>query len=214
MKSVKWFNFFRKDGSEDVLGAVVTAPDSPPGPGPELPPPPRLQPEPLAPHIPILSDDERAEYARLANKLGTHVRGPALEGELAQALRELMIPVYDRAKVEGYLDEHGYWGWFPLSVVQPRAIIHRVNNVSHRPSYYYGGMATNDPDYGVPNAAYAEAVPLPALLTAERILDRLPSTLFYIAAARSFPDPFLAAVDGVTGETFVIERWDEPGFRS
>jgi hypothetical protein len=39
------------------------------------------------------------------------------------------------------------------------------------------------------------------------------SVSFFIAAPARHPDPFLAVASWEDKSVFVIERWDEPGFR-
>ena len=52
------------------------------------------------------------------------------------------------------------------------------------------------------------------LLTVKAIVDAVPGAQFFVSdemQGQRIPDPFLMVV--VAGETFIVERWDEPAFR-
>ena len=62
---------------------------------------------------------------------------------------------------------------------------------------------------------YRAAVPLPVLLTVEKIQKAVPEVFFYVSAPKVMagdPDPFLMVTGRGVG-VCVVERWDEPGFR-
>lgn len=78
----------------------------------------------------------------------------------------------------------------------------------------------NEKDYGVlwriaiawtPLASYTQPIPAPVLETIERVHDAFPAAQFGISEVKEYPDPFLMV--SLHGETFIIERWDEPAYR-
>lgn len=154
--------------------------------------------------MPIEQDKEFGnDYNRISKKLGlTH--GVATElSLLATVLSEENIQVYDRAKVERYMDRQGYWNWFPLRD-QDKREVGRIT--PHAYSRIYGGTESRK---------YAEPIPYPVLLTIEKIIDRVgDEACFYVAALNRNPDPFLCVCSTKNArEVYVIERWDEPSFR-
>lgn len=66
----------------------------------------------------------------------------------------------------------------------------------------------------VVNSVYLHAIPFACLLTVKKIADAFPDAQFLVSDYEvQRPDPFLAVTLPDTPELFVIERWDEPGFR-
>jgi hypothetical protein len=61
---------------------------------------------------------------------------------------------------------------------------------------------------------YRRPIPLPVLLTIEKILTEVPDAHFYISqSADENADPFL----NVTGRNcchFIVERWNEPNYQT
>lgn len=59
---------------------------------------------------------------------------------------------------------------------------------------------------------YGQLVPTPVLMTIEKIMDAFPDAGFLVSSF-DMPkeDPFLAVL--YVGEAWIVERWDEPGFR-
>jgi hypothetical protein len=159
------------------------------------------------------------EYRRISNKLGTTFAEKLHTAELAKYLADNAMTVYPIDKVKSYLekkmgelpkprrDPYGYsssarwtWNWMAL---REQDILKTSGNFSKMYS------DTNKP------------VPVEVLMTVEKIVDDLgPSRVhFYVSefvkAAKPTPrivDPFLAVCVS-TNKLFVIERWDEPGFR-
>lgn len=160
----------------------------------------------------VLDSDIMKEYNRVALKLGVSARVSEKPTKLAQTLRDLMIPVYDQAKVEEYMDRQAaskiqQWGWYPLvhrSILDAVLPIRRVSATAWPHSR--GAMQRTQ---------YAENIPLPVLLTAERISDACGSDAeFFVAAFTLSPDPFLGVrLKSNPSEFFIVERWDEPSFR-
>lgn len=60
---------------------------------------------------------------------------------------------------------------------------------------------------------YTKPIPEVPLMTLARIRAEFPQAVGYVSAFKNVPkgDPFLAV--RFEGEFFIIERWDEPGFR-
>jgi hypothetical protein len=108
------------------------------------------------------------------------------------------------------MDSKGYWGWFPLreqdkiSPLEERNI-ERVT--PHRHATLYGGTKREQ---------YDKVVPLAVLLRVEQVLEKLPTARFVVAALDTHPDPFLGVLDRDdpnNNRAYIIERWDEPGYR-
>ena len=157
------------------------------------------------------------EYRRISNKLGTSFAETLHTNDLAKYLAENSMTVYPLDKVKAYLlrkmadlpkprDSWGSgarwtWNWMAL---RDQDVLKSSGNFSRL--------------YEDPN----KPVPVEVLMTVEKIVDDLGPTRvhFYVSefvkAARPTPrvvDPFLA-VCANTSKLFVIERWNEPSFRS
>ena len=157
------------------------------------------------------------EYRRISNKLGTSFAETLHTNDLAKYLAENSMTVYPLDKVKAYLlrkmadlpkprDSWGSgarwtWNWMAL---RDQDVLKSSGNFSRL--------------YEDPN----KPVPVEVLMTVEKIVDDLRPTRvhFYVSeivkAARPTPrvvDPFLA-VCANTSKLFVIERWNEPSFRS
>ncbi len=161
----------------------------------------------IVPQLPEAVDgfeDIREEYNRVARKVGAQVRVSGKDHALRNSLRGLVIPVYDRAKVEKYMDARGTWGWYALNAnFVYKENIRRVTPINY--ATRYGAMVRE---------AYPRQIPLPVLLTVEKIMDQHPTAEFYVAALHDFPDPFLGVrLPEEPDEFFIVERWDEPSFR-
>lgn len=151
---------------------------------------------------PVNTDEMmRGEHRRLAEKHGCPT---VCTVSLELVIREECIHVFDQAKVEKWMDKKGEWRWFPLRARDRRRFdIQRVSKIESYRMRDHGGMETD---------LYPLIVPTPVLMTVDRLEERLKDEVFfYVAAPAQGPDPFLAAVTRET--TFIVERWDEPGFR-
>jgi hypothetical protein len=148
--------------------------------------------------------DFNKTYNQLAQKLGVISRAGIASAELLAVLAEESIAIYDRDRVEAYMDKKGYWGWFPLrhDDVRYSNSIGRVTHNDH-PSIYGGGKSD----------IYRPPVPYPVLVTVGRIWERTHNCAFFVAAPDIHPDPFLGAMALEDSAMYVIERWDEPSFR-
>lgn len=163
---------------------------------------------------PTISVDLLAQYRELVHELG--VAQPGLEKEAALSyFRERGTRLYDGRKVHAFLDdqygperidEPGHlwvvasWIWRPLREkdrVPRTGVTHRRN----------GAVASDLQTYQKP-------LPLPVLVTVREVAAKFPAARFYVSdeyRADEVRDPFLMVVLG--GEQFIIERWDEPGYR-
>ncbi len=164
------------------------------------------------------------EYQRIASKIGTSYAEPIKQFRLESYLRDNHIDVYPLSKVTAFMNKKAasipevrsrdwrrretvtkmVWTWFPL----------RPADVDGRP-----GRVKLD--------VYDKPVPVAALMTVEKIVDDLGAGVhFYVAdlkketkthqhttPAPTNVDPFLC-VTAAGCPLYVIERWDEPAFRS
>lgn len=149
------------------------------------------------------------QHKRLSNKLGTFFAARLTQLQLEECLRDNFIQVYPLAKVEEFMTakaaavpkESEYhrvtWGWHPLRTID------RDRPAGVGP----GGLSL----------IYSKPVPVEVLMTVEKISDLLgTSARFYVAdlvRVNLRIDPFLC-VTGHACPRYVIERWDEPTFRS
>jgi hypothetical protein len=158
----------------------------------------------------IIGQKVDKEYRRLACKLGTHYRAPLTLQELTSYLAKNSITVYPASAVKSYMQKRidelpkpkGYskwaWKWYALRFSDMRI---------------KGDKMVRE--------LYKKPVPVEVLMAAEKIADDLGSGVrFYVSdiAKNERPtqrdvDPFLAvSCDAVP--RFIIERWNEPAFRS
>jgi hypothetical protein len=184
--------------------------------------------------MPVMSDSLRRQYIALAAELG--VTQPGLQRDAARAyFAGRGIRLYMGDKVKAYLDDqygkekqvedprfaqgngrrvfrgHPTWCWRPL----------RGKDKTVRPEveqgWAYSTPETNDSIW--PEATpYDKPLPLPVLLTVKEVSAEFPTARFYVSdEVHSYEhrdpvlDPFLLVV--VETERFIIERWDEPGYR-
>lgn len=154
-----------------------------------------------------------AEYQRLANKLGTYAMVDLTQEELERYLAKNHIGVYPMGKVTAYLasiaakmasKRRTYYGtrtrkakvvWLPLRYTDIQAAAGKNQRI------------------------YTKPVPPEVLMTVEKIVEDLGDRpAFFISdfsmeerVLRKKVDPFLAI--SVGSKMYVLERWDEPGFR-
>lgn len=150
------------------------------------------------------------EYRALARELGVGTI-EMQNGELEQFLADNFIEVYPLEKVVAYMDalckkqdeQRGGWGrttwdWYPLRDV----------DVDPLPLRELGNAK---------NTRYAKPVPMPVLQTVKRIADVFKDSVRFCVTDCEVKDPFLLVGIKTPGGVFkihVIERWDEPSFRS
>jgi hypothetical protein len=173
-------------------------------------PPPPQAPEEPTPHklAGAMEAEFMEQYIALADSIGFTPTASSLE-KLKMVLSGEGIEVYNYTAVSKYLDskhpceersDFGGWSWVPL----------RGDDMNKN------FMGSNWQNRAIDNTrVYQEAVPLPVLMTVKKILDRVPEAVFFVSSQRRqrpHGDPFLmVAVPGSQG--YVVERWDEPGFR-
>lgn len=161
---------------------------------------------------PLASDlnvQEYDEYIALASRIGMSDHPCLVEAELRKVLHDEHIRVYDTQQVEKYLDRvfPGIaWKWVPLRVKD------------QFPGWVESERAkTNRREAGSFSLGlYAKPVPLPVLVTIDKILTKVPQVTFYVSdeSPQSFGDPFLLCrVPGIVERFYVIEKWDEPSYR-
>jgi hypothetical protein len=183
------------------------------------PPPAAPSRAPFHPTAPAVDDD----YIALAAKLG--VNNPkCLRFRLERFLAAEFVEVYPMKKVADYLGEIAaretrkagggrfgrpiiVWCWRPLRA-RDRGLDRQVS--SRTPPW------GEEPQNGlVRDKVYDKDVPYAALCTMDRITEEFHNDVrFFVSDYEArIPDPFLmVTADGLP--FYVIERWDEPGFRS
>lgn len=198
----------------------------------------------VAEPIDLRSEDVEIEleHRRLSEKLGVLAKPEVAWRKLAAVLADEMIPVYDLSKVTAFMNskarkEQKVWYWYPLRVTDVPQTSPRSASEA-RPQLTNQGMGGQMASFGwaaahlqaaqnmfgveyVSNGGfqfvrYSEAVPLPVLLTVERLADRIGDDAEFFVAALGGPiDPFLGIrlKSDPAHTLFVVERWDEPGFR-
>ena len=147
---------------------------------------------------PELDSDTREEYLRVATAIGL-ADTPSLQYERLQGvLKEENIAYFDGKHVRKFLDHKlgkGNWVWAPL----------RQCDLEARKGWSDGsGIA-----FG--SSIYSDRLPLPVLLTIQKIQAGCPDANFYVSSDQTDDDPFLYVCAGPRG--YVVERWDEPDFR-
>ena len=154
---------------------------------------------------------ELKKYVTVAEKIG-FVNGALLSAQLRDFFAEEGISLYDYNKVSSFLAEktkiertktnkrYLVWCWKPLRMSD-------LNQLTNNVPWGENG--------GISSELYHGAVPYPVLLTMEKIAQRFGDQVrFYVSDYASVnPDPFLA-VSGIGIDFFIVERWDEPNFRS
>lgn len=160
---------------------------------------------------PRMADEERRVYIEKAKALGV-INGALKEEMLLNFLKESGLGFFSYEKVEAYLDNmfgkarHRYsptWGWRPLRPEDQGKLSRDRADVDRNPNNGFLG------------GTYQKAVPMPVLLTVQRVFEAVPDVYFYVSdqvVVNGQTDPFLS-VSAVGMTMYVIERWDEPSFR-
>ena len=162
------------------------------------------------------------EYRRISNKLGTAFAEPLSTIDLTKYLADNSMTIYPMDKVQKYLDTkvaempkgRTYDGW---------------GNSRMTSKWTWNWLALREQDVVKKSGNFSKVygtkpIPVEVLMTIEKIVDDLGATRlhFYVSdfvkASRPTPkpvDPFLAVCASTSkAKLFVIERWDEPSFRS
>lgn len=109
------------------------------------------------------------------------------------------------------------WGWRPIHNVQkiPASPLGAVTPNSASQSGQLIGVQRGDG--GVWTRPYTKAIPAPVLLRARDIKSSFPDAVFVAsdefteADMPRISDPFLGVIVG--GKFYIVDKWDEPGFR-
>lgn len=151
-----------------------------------------------------VTPSELEEQIAIETKLGISPSREVLKSKLLKCIEDEGINVYPRSQVVKYLDEKlgNTWVWMGLRKVDSEHLGERW--VSHQEPAR---------DVSFSDEVYSETIPLPVLLTVEKISKAVPEVHFYVS---SLPepkgDPFLFVTCQKIGG-YVVEKWDEPGFR-
>ena len=149
-----------------------------------------------------LEKSELEEYQQVAARIG--LTGGAFLAERVRAfLLEENIHIYSPKEVWEFLNRKLGEGTWDLKGV-------RKVDVDYRANWIWHPVAGVNISYS--DQLYAEAIPLPVLLTIDKIHSEFPDeAYFYVTSPRNTGDPFLLVSAG--SRSFVVERWDEPDFR-
>lgn len=145
------------------------------------------------------------EWMALSRELGITQRSPSLY-ELKIFCREEGIQIYNTQKVWNYLrSQSKTWGLFPLREKDCVRYPPKENRYKHAE---VDSWVANE---GVTGNQYDSPVPIPALLTVKKLVQKFGDDVYFLIAATKI-DPFLVVVLRDSSMLFV-ERWDEPSFR-
>lgn len=148
-----------------------------------------------------LESEERKEYISLCEEIGYTNCTDLTREKLKAVLHEENIHVYDGNDVVKYLDQElgNDWEWRGLRQV----------DVDH----LVGHSMTSSRLVPFSKEPYRGAIPVPVLLTIRKVQKAVPEVFFYISAPKGNDgDPFLMVTNKWLG-CYIIERWNEPGFR-
>jgi hypothetical protein len=154
---------------------------------------------------PRLDAEEMAEYIRVSAEVGIDCCTDLTREKLLACLREENVHIFDNAQVIAYLDEKlgNDWEWRGLRTVD-------VEHLGTTGAWHTTGKPR---EVYFARQPYRGAVPLPVLLTVQKIQRAVPEVYFYVSAPKGNDgDPFLCVTNRWLG-SYIIERWDEPNFR-
>lgn len=147
-----------------------------------------------------LADIDQVEYLALAKKAGFE------RGEYAiQSANDDHAEHTKVSALRNFLAENG------ICVYQERAVDRYMNSITPRDHEWNWTWVNSSHHH---QARYVKPIPVAVLLTMIKIREAFPNVLFQITDITRMVkgDPFLRV--GFNGTWFIIERWDEPGFRS
>ena len=175
----------------------------------------------LQPKVETKADEE---YQALASKLGLSIGDSDVV--LSHILHDNAIAIYDLEAVSNYLKTQApanhKFAWVPIRrQLIPRVLMERfparvVNHWTWSEESKNGHIASR--------TVYKKAIPYPVLQTIDTITEAgkkagIEPTFFISdfvrerAVSPSRRDPFLAVGTSDSNALYVVERWDEPGFR-
>src|SRR5262245_22103989 len=143
-------------------------------------------------------------YAALALRAGVANYSKAVDDvEFPRFLAENGIAVFNTRKVQDYLERMCPRGKRVQWVSTKRSAT--IRNTDIGGDHYV--WERNAPE------AYSKPIPEPVLMTMVKIREKYDLAEFFISDFTETPagDPFLAVV--FNDKEYIIERWDEPGFR-
>lgn len=162
--------------------------------------------QPELARVPVAVTVPDDEYVKLSKEMKVNSIPLAL-ARLEAILQEETLGVYDYDKVVAYLDE------------QARRLTRESRKRGEYVNFEWKWKCVLDCQYSydavlhISSDTYPEPIPMPVLLTMQRIAKRIPGVEFYVSHIRAFKDPFLAVTVKGAEKLYVIERWDEPSFR-
>jgi hypothetical protein len=155
--------------------------------------------------IPKLSEEEMTEYIRVSAEIGIDCCTDLTRERLLRCFKEENIHVFNRDQVIEYLDKKlgTDWEWRGL----------RQMDAKHLAGWFESKTDTHR-QINFAKEPYRGAVPLPVLMTVQKIQKAVPNDVyFYISAPKENDgDPFLCVTSRWLG-VYIIERWNEPNFR-
>jgi hypothetical protein len=179
----------------------------------ELLNPPVMPEVPVRQPVTVAADPDReylTEYRRIAQKVGyrcSEVETRVSKAELLEFLQAEGIGVYNYKAVEEYMnglvakENYANRGWQTFT-------------------WIWASLRAKDRSFNLATlsqpSTYEKPIPFPVLLTIEKIADRFGDKVnLFVSDIVNVPkpDPFLAVSVAGDKEKYVIERWDEPGFR-
>ena len=189
----------------------------------------------IATAMEVVSD----EYATLANRIGASqlvTTSKAFNESVAfeALLAEMGLRQYRFKDVQRFLNrQYGWglckgtpWGFRPLREADQTTNGHfiaadgTIDNTRKKWRRWHNGSVLGGMDWirekPIRAKLYAKPIPLPVLRTVETIALKFPSAQFYVSddhhrRLNVVKDPFLMV--RCAGKDYIIERWDEPGFR-
>lgn len=189
-----------------------------------------LEPQPITKDsiAEVTPPNEIDYYGQISQRLG-YENPEYVKHRLEAVILDLGLSIYPLDQVVAYMNDKankltnkrknikGRWGWWPLRT-EDKAQLEAHSDWFRRlepnekfilDSPYPGGLEGNN--------TYWAAIPLPVLITANKILEQDQNVTFLVATLSTIRDPrldpFLAVIKpGI--RPIVVERWDEPAFRS
>src|SRR5208337_3327674 len=149
-----------------------------------------------------LDGDEFAEYCKAAEAVGLQHSEALFNERIRHCCTANGFRIFNYEQVVEFLDRKlgAAWEWMGL----------RDTDVEH-----LGGWVTAGKPHQVPfsKKQYGRKIPLPVLLTVQRVLEDVPDAHFYVSGIPNVDDDPFLLVTARQSSSFVIERWDEPDFR-
>src|ERR1700743_444409 len=131
---------------------------------------------------PEMEKSQYEEYLIVAKDIGIECNGAFLDEKIKQVLLEENISIYDNSKVVKYLDSQlgNDWEWYGL----------READKDHLAGWVSHNVEARDVDFS--KRVYTGSIPLPVLLTIQKLQKAIPEVYFYISGKKKPDgDPFL-----------------------